>query len=298
MTRTLPVWTRSTDIRDLLECQMKWLLKRLFDMDFQATWFPLGTGVHKGIYDMLAGNGELEATIEGVSDLINEMLAAAVATGLPIRGTKRRTTETIFADAERMLRKWYASVMEAGNREYAALTMENVSCEVVVSVPAEAIGGLAPMRTTVDAIFPLHDQTDVDYAIVDWKSGATASASPLQLHTYLFALRNDPNSPLWHIPPERVEMWFHHIDFSKIQRVENYPGDDYIRTLIQWTEATKQRMRDTGFAPAHPDWYCDYCVSRSHCPAWGANLGNVTRGARMLTLDFVPIPDEQDESEV
>lgn len=297
MTRTLPVWTRSTDIRDLLECQMKWLLKRLFDPDFQATWFPLGTGVHQGVYDILIEGSTLEAAIEDTADLINEMLAAATATGIPIRGTKRRTEATIFADAERMLRKWHDSVMKAGVSEYANLDLASAMGEVVVSVPAEKIGGVGSMRTTVDAIIPLYDRTDVDYVIVDWKSGATASAAPLQLQTYLFALRNDPNSPLYQIEPSRVEMWFHHIDFSKIQRVDDYPGDDYIKTLIQWTEATKQRMRDTGFAPAHPDWFCDYCTVRSHCPAWGASLGNVVRDARVLVLDFVPTPEGDDGRE-
>jgi len=294
---TIPIWTRSTDIRDLLECQMKWLLKRLYEPDFLPTWNPLGTSIHHGIYRVLVEGIDIEEAIESAADLINELLANGVNRGLLIQGTKRRTEATIFADAERMIRKWWQAVIVGEVEVYQSLDLDKAQGEVKVTVPAGTNGSMAPLSTTIDAIIPLDDRTDVECAIVDWKSGATASANPLQLYTYLYAARHDPNSPLYEVAPERVELWFHHLDFGKIQRAENYPGDDYIRNMLRWTEATKRSMRDTGFAPAHADWYCDYCTVRSHCPAWSGDLRSITRDARMTTLDFVPEPEDSDGRE-
>lgn len=295
MTPTINMWTRSTDVRDLLECQIKWLLKRLYPPDFLPTWNPLGTVIHAGIYDVLIGNADLEDAINGAKAVAAKMLTENP--NLPVRGTKKRTPQTIDKDIDRMLRKWWQAVIVGEVEEYQSLDLDSAEGEVVVNVPAETMGTMAPMRTTIDAIIPLSDASEVFYAIVDWKSGATAHADPLQLYTYLYAARHDPNSPLYQVNPSAVELWFHHLDFGKIQRAEDYPGDDYIREMLRWTEATKRSMRETGFAPPHPDWYCDYCTVKSHCPAFGGDLRSVARDARLLTLDYIPEPEESNGRE-
>ncbi len=273
---SINLWTRSTDVRTLQECPAKYLLGRIYPRDNDAGYFILGTAEH----------GFAEDTLNGMSlDDALENWASVIAleienTDLPLHWTKRRTADTVYDDLDRMSRKFYADVIEGGMYPYDEIEL----CATELTTKAKVPRGRAAIHTQIDSIFYFAKEGG-RWAVVDWKSGATAKASPQQLWIYSYSARRTPGSPVYGVEASKVELWFHHIDFSRRQMVTNYPGDRYIEGLIRWTEDQKIKMVETGFAPVCPDWYCDYCQQQSQCPAFGGSLTKMMKAGTLLKLE-------------
>jgi len=285
----LNLWHRSTDVTTLLECPAKYALGRLFDRDAEAGYFAFGTAGHLYFHKRLTGSTPDEAWGAAVDSLAS-FIEGALSAGVEARWTKKRPESGAFDELRSIVGKWEADLEFI----YYGEGWECVAAEFPARVDDSGVrAGDRVAVTTADSIWRRGDE----WRIVDWKTGSTAKANPLQLHIYSWVLRHDPKSPIYGLPPERVGLFFHHAAFSKLQNAAPYPGDAYIEALLDWATSTKERMVSEAFAPAHPDWYCDYCLYRSGCPAWGGNLEDLRQRLASASLEREPVGEVNEGDE-
>jgi hypothetical protein len=246
-----------------------------------AGYFHTGTAGHKGFELQLDGATLADATQAAVT-MLHELLAAEG--DKPVRWTKKRPAE----DAEQLVIEHQAqfrdAVIDPKNRIKPYDEIEPIALELTTDA------GYPPVVTQIDSIW----QGDNLYCIVDWKTGATAKAKPQQLWLYNYAARHTPHSPIHGLPAENVEMWYHHVAFSKIQRVNDYPGDEYMEALLAASREQRQQIHKNGFAAANPDWYCNYCLVREYCPVMGDGVLSLIADAVKAAPVEYKRPDMED----
>ena len=284
-TGTLNMWHRSSDITTLMECQSKYLLERMFGRDADAGYFINGTAAHGVAEDVLQG-GDLDEAI----DEWRQWAAEEIAASDEVRWTAKRPAEEADDLIVTLAQKWHAAVIEPETRinPYS----QGITCaQVELHTRAPSPGGL--IHTQIDSVWSVDNPDapfgeDGTWIIIDWKTGATAKANPVQLWVYMYAATHDPDSPLYWVDPDIIELAFHHIAFNKVQYVNDYPGDTWMERLFEWAEEQKIAMSEYGFAPAKPDWWCDYCLVSSKCPVKGGDLDVMMEAAMMASLELEP----------
>ncbi|WP_030962500.1 UvrD-helicase domain-containing protein [Streptomyces sp. NRRL S-378] len=85
------------------------------------------------------------------------------------------------------------------------------------------------IRGRIDAVYRTTDEEGVDsYEIVDWKTGRTTEADPLQLAVYRLAWSEATNTPL-----DRVTAAFLHVRSGRVIRPRNLPGRARLERILQ-----------------------------------------------------------------
>ncbi|WP_046776051.1 UvrD-helicase domain-containing protein [Streptomyces yangpuensis] len=85
------------------------------------------------------------------------------------------------------------------------------------------------IRGRIDAVYRTTDENGVDsYEIVDWKTGRTTEADPLQLAVYRLAWAEATNTPL-----DRVTAAFLHVRSGRVIRPRNLPGRARLERILQ-----------------------------------------------------------------
>ncbi|MEU6297051.1 UvrD-helicase domain-containing protein [Streptomyces erythrochromogenes] len=85
------------------------------------------------------------------------------------------------------------------------------------------------IRGRIDAVYRTTDDNgDVAYEIVDWKTGRTTEADPLQLAVYRLAWAEATNTPL-----DRVAAAFLHVRSGRVIRPRNLPGRARLERILQ-----------------------------------------------------------------
>lgn len=285
---TINYWTRSTDLRNLGECPMKWLLTRLYPPDRDKGYYHFGTGLHFGIECAIRGATLKEATDEALLEIVR-LITEAKKAGRPVEWTSKRPEEGWTDLAEEMMSQWWIDVMPPEGTVLKGMAAQMPFYRdrepIALEFTADTNMG-AGVVTEIDSIWKR--KTGVPgYDIVDWKTGSTAKADSLQLWVYNYGARHTPGGPLYGVKPEMVGMWYHHLAFSKLQPADRYPGDDYMRKLLIYSDLQRQLIHSEGFAPAKPDWYCNYCQSKMRCPVVGTgNLTTIMEDAKIAPVEI------------
>lgn len=270
----LPLFTRASDLQSLDKCSLQYLLEKAFEPELDDMgYFILGTAGHLGIEKIIADELDLWHGIQVAKDYIAQALHDAEQDGRVVRWTKKRSKENVYTDVERILFKWWDKVHPYSPNRLARYKEFQwpPTVEYVIDVEFEGYR----LHTTTDAIFE-HKYGDF-IALVDWKTGATAKAKDIQLWTYTFGLRRDPE---WQ--GLGIEAWFHHADHNKMQEMGDYPGDKYVAEWI----AEIQRRKGGPFL-ASPDWWCNYCRVKDKCPVWGEGFD-----ISQLEISYNPDPED------
>lgn len=85
------------------------------------------------------------------------------------------------------------------------------------------------IRGRIDAVYRTTDENGDDaYEIVDWKTGRTTEADPLQLAVYRLAWAEATNTPL-----DRVAAAFLHVRSGRVIRPRNLPGRARLERILQ-----------------------------------------------------------------
>ncbi|MEV6677084.1 UvrD-helicase domain-containing protein [Streptomyces erythrochromogenes] len=85
------------------------------------------------------------------------------------------------------------------------------------------------IRGRIDAVYRTTDDNGDDaYEIVDWKTGRTTEADPLQLAVYRLAWAEATNTPL-----DRVAAAFLHVRSGRVIRPRNLPGRARLERILQ-----------------------------------------------------------------
>lgn len=231
---------------------MQWYLEKILRGQYpENIWYPLGTAVHDAIELAIVEDRPIEEVID-YAHVSFEDAIAHVTTG--IMTTPRRNLENAHEEITTIVNNFYRSVMpesSARNPMYSGWqwppTVEHL---VKIDYPGHGI------RTQIDAIF--FDSDNEEFAIVDWKSGTTPKADPMQLHIYYYALVQQG------FPDSGFNGWFHHLYADRIQVAAPYPGHDVVAEWLRYTEA----LKEADVFPAFPDWYCKYCRVKDYCPVF------------------------------
>jgi len=266
---SIPLYSRSSDIRNLAlnnGCEASSLLSWLYQTELPDTvWFILGTACHEAIETCILNDLNREELI--AEGRINLSMALAEAGDNIIESASARSKrglDTVKADVERILGKWYDAVHPDGERRNKLFNQyqwpPKVEHEIVLHDTDETA-----LYTTIDAIFtakPGEAKFGADIMIVDWKTGSTSKSSPAQLQVYAYGGRKEG----WYPDDNATIGMFWHVDHEKPQWVDTYHGDEVIEKWIARTYDAKQKIIEDSMPVYAPDWYCGYCQSKDICP--------------------------------
>jgi hypothetical protein len=277
----LPMATRSTDVSMMHQCPGRWVLSNLYESEqAEASFFILGTALHETIEVAINMDLDLDWALRHLNAHLErefERLAESPAIKLQ---TSKRGFDTMFGDAERMLRNWFRTVHPDSAKRLPIYDEYEWPPKTEVAWMSVGTDTAYPQWGSIDAVFEAEDR----FALVDWKSGTSRQRDSNQLQFYRYGF--DPGA----------EAWFHHLDKvqarSVIQMADDYPGDDAVKQRILATEAIKDSIIEGQYPTFNPDWYCGYCPVQHVCPADGdfrnrednaVNLRRMLRLARPLT---------------
>nr|WSW43814.1 ATP-dependent helicase [Streptomyces sp. NBC_01001] len=103
--------------------------------------------------------------------------------------------------------------------EYAERTPHHMEVPVQLTLAGRVIRG------RIDAVYRNHDDS---YEIVDWKTGRTTEADPLQLAVYRLAWAEATGTPL-----DRVSVAFLHVRSGRVIRPRNLPDRARLERILQ-----------------------------------------------------------------
>ena len=285
---TINYWTRSTDLRNLGQCPMQWLLGRLYAPTRDKGYFYFGTGMHYGVECALKGATLEDATLEAVG-MIHDLLNESDEAGRPVDWTAKRPESEWYDLTNQMMSQWWTDVMPPEGEPVKGMPTqmpfyrdrEPIALELTTNTAAE-LG----VTTEIDSLW-VRKVGVPGWDIVDWKTGTTAKSDSLQLWLYNYASRHTPGSPVEGVPAEDVGMWFHHLAHSKLQPADPYPGDEYMRRLLSYSQRQRALIHEDGYAPCKPGWYCNYCQSKEICPVVGnGDLTKIIADAKLAPAEL------------
>ncbi|WKV71996.1 UvrD-helicase domain-containing protein [Streptomyces sp. PCS3-D2] len=98
------------------------------------------------------------------------------------------------------------------------------------------------VRGRIDAVYRTTDEDGIDsYEIVDWKTGRSTEADPLQLAVYRLAWAEATNTPL-----DRVTAAFLHVRSGRVIRPRDLPGRARLERILQGESGTGGDHRADG----------------------------------------------------
>ncbi|MGV9787671.1 UvrD-helicase domain-containing protein [Streptomyces sp. NPDC003435] len=106
--------------------------------------------------------------------------------------------------------------------EYARRTPYRVEVPVQLTLAGRVVRG------RIDAVYKDGDGEDATYEILDWKTGRTRSADPLQLAVYRLAWAEQQG-----IPPESVTAAFLYVRTGEVDRPAGLPGREELARLLE-----------------------------------------------------------------
>ncbi|MFF0382413.1 UvrD-helicase domain-containing protein [Streptomyces sp. NPDC004286] len=106
--------------------------------------------------------------------------------------------------------------------EYARRTPYRVEVPVQLTLAGRVVRG------RIDAVYKDGDGEDATYEILDWKTGRTRSADPLQLAVYRLAWAEQQG-----IPPESVTAAFLYVRTGEVDRPDGLPGRAELARLLE-----------------------------------------------------------------
>ncbi|MFK4109208.1 UvrD-helicase domain-containing protein [Streptomyces sp. NPDC002176] len=106
--------------------------------------------------------------------------------------------------------------------EYARRTPYRVEVPVQLTLAGRVVRG------RIDAVYKDGDGEDATYEILDWKTGRTRSADPLQLAVYRLAWAEQQG-----IPPESVTAAFLYVRTGEVDRPAGLPGRAELARLLE-----------------------------------------------------------------
>ena len=304
---TIPLYNRASDVKTLhLDggCEASWLLKHLYpDETPGAVWFALGTAIHAAIEQGINNDWEL-FDLHGYGQAELDMLLAETET--VIEGTGKRNISTVNNDLHTLIDQWWEKVHPSSPRRIPVYNQykwpPTTEYEIeLAAIDGDELAGIdgdkAALYTTVDAIF--HGTADAPFGeeilVVDWKTGASKRAHPSQLQVYMYGLRRDGTmKDLQTLPGV-----FHHVAHENLQRVNTYVGDEVVQTWLDRTAMRKQALIEYGAPVFNPQFLCNYCVSKVHCPIYGGTktVDDIRNTMQEATLLHIPERVTQREGE-
>ncbi|MEU9555949.1 UvrD-helicase domain-containing protein [Streptomyces fumanus] len=105
--------------------------------------------------------------------------------------------------------------------EYAHRTPYRVEAPFQLALAGRVVRG------RIDAVYKRGDGDSATYEIVDWKTGRTGTADPLQLAVYRLAWAEQQG-----VPPEAVTAAFLHVRTGEIERPGDLPGRAALERLL------------------------------------------------------------------
>ncbi|MEU6281216.1 UvrD-helicase domain-containing protein [Streptomyces sp. NPDC047028] len=137
------------------------------------------------------------------------------------------------SDAEIADERDLEALKEAFERtQYARRTPYRVEAPFQFSLAGRVVRG------RIDAVYRHEDQDGVTYEIVDWKTGRTHSADPLQLAVYRLAWAEQQG-----VPPESVTAAFLYVRSGEVVRPEGLPDRAALERLL--TDDTEEVREGT-----------------------------------------------------
>jgi DNA helicase-2/ATP-dependent DNA helicase PcrA len=125
-------------------------------------------------------------------------------------------------DAEIADERDLAALKEAFERtEYAHRTPYRVEVPFQLALAGRVVRG------RIDAVYKQGDGDSATYEIVDWKTGRTGTADPLQLAVYRLGWAEQQG-----VPPESVTAAFLHVRTGEIERPGDLPGRAALERLL------------------------------------------------------------------
>lgn len=292
---TIPLYSRASDIRTMVlnqGCDGQLLLRWLYDGELpDAVWFILGTAAHTAYEQAILEDLDLDATLDVAHQDKKMMRLMAKEHGIIESGSKRakRSLDTLDDDLTLVVTNWWQNVMPDGERRYKKLDEYDWPPLVEHNIVVKPRGRAGNLYTQVDAIFRHSEQKfGEETLIVDWKTGSTAKSHESQLHVYAYG----GNKEGWRPPHQWLVGAFFHAAAEKWQWVPDYVGDEVVETWIRRTHQAKIDTLEIGPVYA-PDWWCNYCTSRSVCPVMGDG-SNEDIELRLTSAQTIDQPQEED----
>ncbi|WP_042801721.1 PD-(D/E)XK nuclease family protein, partial [Streptomyces sp. C] len=116
--------------------------------------------------------------------------------------------------------------------EYAERTPHRMEAPVQLTLAGRVIRG------RIDAVYR---NPDGSYEVVDWKTGRTTQADPLQLAVYRLAWAEATGTPL-----DRVTAAFLHVRSGRVIRPRDLPGRERLERILQGESGTDGAPRADG----------------------------------------------------
>ncbi|MFD4787438.1 ATP-dependent helicase [Streptomyces sp. NPDC058459] len=123
--------------------------------------------------------------------------------------------------------------------EYARRTPYRVEVPVQLTLAGRVVRG------RIDAVYKDGDGHDATYEILDWKTGRTRGADPLQLAVYRLAWAEQQG-----VPPESVSAAFLYVRTGEVDRPDPLPGREQLARLLEGERTGTTRMPGCDEPPA------------------------------------------------
>ncbi len=259
-----PSRVRASEVREHLSgCMLRTMLGYMYPAEaVDAMWFHQGTGVHLGIeylieswhIDMSLTERVARASeVAGGYILANSGPETVYAVHTPDLSEALRSTEAMLAT---FVRQW-----------------PKVRPKWAARIETEVRAELPGFGTDIDCVVT-HE--DGGFTVIDWKTGGRATADPIQLRIYAWALRQlgygeCRGAFFWHVRQDKVQP----VDIPNTRE-----EDAYIEHLIDATLMVK--AEETLALSPRPGWQCDkFCSFQDRCPAFGGDLTELAEHYRM-----------------
>jgi len=218
-------------------------------------WFHAGTGMHSAVEAKLEDDSlDLEDMEFIALDYYYGKCRDDEEAGLETRHSNKfpdrdAVEGQVTTCLTNFLRSWT-------NQRYKGYALYATELELVNDKP--------PLRTTVDGLFCKPSEgPDGGIIVVDWKTGQSNHADPIQLYIYRWGLET--------MGYDVKGGWFHHLYSDTVQEIDWDLYDPlYIKRLLEATDRAKRARRPP--MPT-PGWYCkSICPYKSGCPEFSPGI--------------------------
>lgn len=269
-----PPRASASAMRDALSgCPLRGLLDKMYETGQRYGWNVLGSGLHLAIEKVALDDLDLDQAKDVAHEYIWDTIQKWGEAGHAVRYSNGRALDTLEDDVDSMLVDWFHDVHpDSSDRHFTYEPYDwPFQPEVELSRPG--------FHTSIDAVF--YPKTSGEgVGLADWKTGTSKKADPIQMWTYQWAWGEFRNGGV-------QDAWFHHLAHGEIQPIEDYPGDEYVAHLAEYTLYTQENM--TLRMQAKPHWVCgraDLCPHKeTRCPAYGGSLQQIKDDAKLLVID-------------